>query len=345
MTFSPSPAAPPPLFIVFNMGSGHGDAAQTRTVITQACAAAGRSVQLLVVDDAKRIGNVAREAVRLAREASGIVVAAGGDGTINAVAQATLGSGCAFGVLPQGTFNYFSRTHGIPADTAEAVQVLLHGAAAPVQVGLVNEQVFLVNASLGLYPKLLEDREAWKQQFGRSRFVAFGAGLLTMLRGARSLRLHIEEGGKMHEVRTPTLFVGNNALQLAQLGFPEAKAVKRGELAVIMLRPVGRLRILALVLRGALGQLGDADHVVSFPFHNLVVRRARAVGRRRVKVATDGEITCQAQPLTIRVSPEPLLLIRPAAPAAEGAPTQGNVASPHSLISAGNGRSQPALGP
>ena len=311
----PTGAAAPPLFIVFNVGSGHGDAAATRAVITEACADAGRALHWLVVDDPKRIGSVAIEAVRLAREVSGIVVAAGGDGTINAVAQATLGSGCAFGVLPQGTFNYFSRTHGIPADTASAMQVLLHAAAAPVQVGLVNEQLFLVNASLGLYPKLLEDREAWKQQLGRSRLVAFGAGLLTMLRGARSLRLHIEVQGQMRDVRTPTLFVGNNGLQLAQLGFPEAQAVGHGELAAIMLRPVGRLRILALVLRGALGQLGNADQVLSFAFRELVVRRARGFGRRRVKVATDGEISWQTQPLTFRVSPEPLLLIRPAASA------------------------------
>ena len=311
--------APPPLFVVFNIGSGHGDAAAARAVIAQACDAAGRAVQWLVVDDPKRIGNVAREAVRLAREVSGIVVAAGGDGTINAVAQATLGSGCAFGVLPQGTFNYFSRTHGIPADTAAAMQVLLHEAATPVQVGLVNEQLFLVNASLGLYPKLLEDREAWKRQLGRSRMVAFGAGLLTLLRGAPSLRLHLEVQGRMRDVRTPTLFVGNNALQLTQLGFPEAQAVADGELAVIMLRPVGRLRILGLVLRGAFGQLGDADQVLSFAFRELVVRRARALGRRRVKVATDGEISWQSEPLRFRVSPEPLLLIRPPAPAAPDA--------------------------
>lgn len=41
-------------------------------------------------------------------------MAAGGDGTINAVAQQAVARG-AFGVLPQGTFNYFSRAHGLPA--------------------------------------------------------------------------------------------------------------------------------------------------------------------------------------------------------------------------------------
>ena len=191
-------------------------------------------------------------------------MAAGGDGTINTVAQATLGSGCAFGVLPQGTFNYFSRTHGIPADTQEALQVLLAGQHQPVQVGLVGDRVFLVNASLGLYPQLLEDREDWKRQFGRSRLVAFGAGMATLLRGHRSLRLRVQSQGQERELRTPTLFVGNNALQLEQLGFAEAQAVDGGELAAIALQPVSLLRMLGLM----------ANHVVRHSIALAATQRA-----------------------------------------------------------------------
>lgn len=307
----------PPLFVVFNLGSGHGDRAELRAAIDKACAAAGRQVELLSVDQPRQLGQLASEAVRRAQQVGGIVVAAGGDGTINAVAQATLGSGCAFGVLPRGTFNYFSRTHGIPADIDAALRVLLHETAQPVQVGLVNERVFLVNASLGLYPKLLEDREVWKQQFGRSRLVAFGAGLATLLRGHRDLRLHMERAGQSREIRTPTLFVGNNALQMEQVGLPEAQAIDDGQLAGITLRPVGRLAMLVLLARGALGQLGAADQVVNFAFKRLTVRAPRALSARRVKVATDGEVVWMRLPLEFRVSPEPLMLIRPDAPASE----------------------------
>ncbi|MEO5862798.1 MAG: diacylglycerol kinase family protein [Burkholderiales bacterium] len=310
----------PPLFIVFNVGSGHGDAAEARAAIDGACAESGRELHVMVVEDPHRISDLAREAVRRAQKANGIVVAAGGDGTINAVAQATLGSGCAFGVLPQGTFNYFSRTHGIPADTAPAMQMLLHETAQPVQVGLVNGRLFLVNASLGLYPKLLEDREAWKKKFGRSRLVAFGAGLMTLLRGHRNLRLRIEVHGETHDVITPTLFVGNNVLQMEQLGLPESQAIDSGELAAVTLRPVSRLSMLWLLLRGALGQLGEADQVVNFSFSRLTVRPSRAFGARRLKVATDGEITWLTLPLEFSVSPEPLQLIRPAVLAPERAP-------------------------
>ena len=307
----------PALFVVFNLGSGAGDVDLVRTTIESACAAAGRELQLLSVDEPKRLGEIAADAVRRAQACGGVVVAAGGDGTINAVAQATLGSGCAFGVLPQGTFNYFSRTHGIPADAAQALQVLLQEPPQDVQVGLVNDQVFLVNASLGLYPKLLEEREGWKQQLGRSRVVAFGAGVMTLLRGYRSLRLQIEVQGRQRKVRTLTLFVGNNALQMEQLGFPLAHAIDGGELAGIVLRPVGRLAMLGLLLRGALGQLGESDQVLSFPFKRLTVRAARGFGARRMKVATDGEIGWMVLPLEFRVAPQPLRLIRPAAPAPE----------------------------
>ena len=328
-----APAAPVsttgPLFIVFNLGSGAvagaaaaagaGAGELARATIQQACDAAGRSFQLMRIDQPDQLPARARETVQLAQQSGGVVVAAGGDGTLNAVAQATLGSGCAFGVLPQGTFNYFGRSHGIPADLATALQVLLHAPVQPVQVGLVNGRVFLVNASLGLYPKLLEDRESWKHQFGRSRLVAFGAGLVTLLRGYRSLRLSIEVAGQTRDVRTPTLFVGNNALQMEQLGFPLAHDIDRGALAAIMLRPVRRLAMLGLLLRGAFGQLGNADQVLRLACVRLNVRLRRPFGARRIKVATDGEICWLPLPLEFVVSPEPLWLIRPATPAPERA--------------------------
>ncbi len=272
---------------------------------------------MLVVDDPQRIAELANDAVNQARQAKGIVVAAGGDGTINAVAQATLGSGCAFGVLPQGTFNYFSRTHGIPPDTEQALKIVLHESARPVQVGLVNKQVFLVNASLGLYPKLLEDREAWKQRLGRSRLTAFCAGLVTLIRGSRNLRLQMQIKNEHRDHYTPTLFVGNNPLQMEQLGLPQSTAIDNGELAGVILLPVGRLAMLGLLFRGALGQLGAAERVVDFSFDRLEVERVSPYRRRRVKVATDGEISWQTMPLVFRVSPEPLMLIHPAIGASE----------------------------
>jgi diacylglycerol kinase family enzyme len=299
-----------PLFVVFNRASGRGNRDEVGPAVEAACRAAGRRCELLPVEQPGRLVATAREAVQRARAAGGTVVAAGGDGTINTVAQAVLGSGCRFGVLPRGTFNYFARTHGIPADLDGALQVLLTQPAVPVQLGRLNDRIFLVNASVGLYPELLEDREAWKRQFGRSRLIALFAGIKTLLRGHRALRLRIELPGQVREVRTPTLFVGNNALQMEQVGLPEARDIDAGRLAGVMLQPVGRLSLLALLARGAFGRLGTADEVVDFAFRSLTVGTGR-FGRQRIKVAIDGEVLHLPLPLRFDIAPQPLLLVRP----------------------------------
>ncbi len=251
----------------------------------------------------------------MARADHTAVVAVGGDGTLNTVAQAAHAAGCAMGVVPQRTFNYFARTHGIPADPTEAVGLLLRSAPAPVQVAGINDRVFLVNASLGLYPDLLEDREAYKARFGRSRWVAFVAACATLLRAQRRLRLHIETGGTVRDMQTLTLFVGNNRLQLQQFGAePEdtlAGTPGEGSMAALMLRPIGTLSMIRLMLHGAMGTLGEAQSVERFEFHHMVVRPTLAPGRRLVKVAFDGEVTRMRAPLDFRVLAKPLYLLMP----------------------------------
>jgi diacylglycerol kinase family enzyme len=263
---------------------------------------------------------LAKRAVELAQQRQGTVIAAGGDGTLNAVVQAALHSGRPVGVLPQGTFNYFSRTHGIPADTAQATRALLDATVCPVPVGLINDRVFLVNASLGLYPQLLEERETYKQQFGRNRFVALCAGAITLLHEHRQLVLGLEHEGESRVLRTPTLVVGNNPLQLEQVGIPHAHAIEQGRLVAMVVRPIGTLALFGLLCRSLLGQLGSANNVMSFAFDRLTVRPYR---RRRVKVAMDGEVTWLRTPLVFQVAPQPLPLLVPA-PALTASPTDAD---------------------
>lgn len=300
-----------PLLIVINAGSGHHNSDDEQAVMARVFTQAGREFEFLAVDTPDQIDEVARRAVRQAKAQGGVVVAAGGDGTINAVARAVLGSGCPFGVLPQGTFNYFGRVHAIPQETEAAARALVGASVSPVQVGQVNGRLFLVNASLGLYPQLLEDREAWKQQFGRSRLVAFVSGMASLLQTRSQLHLQIESAGQVAALRTPTLFVGNNHLQLTRVGIAEkdANAVVHGQLAGVVVRPIGTLALFGLLLRGLLGRLGDADNIHSFSFRRLTVTPR---GRRRVKVATDGEVNWMQAPLVFEVADQPLLLMVPA---------------------------------
>lgn len=301
----------PPLYIVANTHSGPHR--QQALEVKQALLQSGRRFEFVPLQQPGQLTQAAKKASALAKEHQGIVVAAGGDGTINAVAQVAFDDDVPLGVVPMGTFNYFSRTHLIPQEIAQAVDTLLTCAPHPIQVGLVNDHLFLVNASLGLYPKILEDREAFEHLYGRERWVAILAAAITLFRERWQVSLRIENDGEEKIVHTATLFVGNNYLQLQKVGISEAAALQERQLVALSVKPAGRWRMLNLVLRGALGRLGAADNVNSFSFRELEVEPfPRTSKKLKLKVATDGETFWLRAPLLFRVAPKPLWLIRPA---------------------------------
>ena len=297
-------------YVVMNAGSGRRGAQLRKTTVERELAAGGAEAVVRLVRSPKGLPDAVAWAIDMARQHDGAVVAAGGDGTINAVVQQVLGTGLPFGALPQGTFNFFGRNHGLSEDLAEAARDLVDAMPQPVQVGLVNDRVILINASLGLYRRLLQDREAFKARLGRSRLVAMWAGLNTLLRPHPRLDLCIRDSGGERREEVMTLVVGNNRLQLEKMGLVDAACVEQGRLLGIRLRPIGRLDLLGVAVRGMLGRWVDGDHGEAVVFDELVVNPLPA-HRRSMRVAIDGEIHRMRPPLVFRVAPEALPLLRP----------------------------------
>lgn len=299
----------PPLFILQNAASGKHRVREVRAALERVLGGARREYEMTLVRHRRELGNAVHAITRRAIDHQGAVIVAGGDGTINTVVNAVLPTGRPLGVLPQGTFNYFGRSHGIPEDIDAALRLLLRAEPQPVQVGLVNDRVILVNASLGLYPKLLEDRENAKREFGRSRIVAYLSGLIGLLRERHALQLQLQTRGRRIDMETPTLFIGNNRLQMESLGMREAGMIGAGRMVALALRPAGRMTLLKLALRGALGNLGSAREVLSFGTDALTVMQTRH-DPHPIKLAVDGEILRLTPPLRFAVSPQPLYLLK-----------------------------------
>ena len=290
-----------PFFMVMNTGSGSQDAQEIKDTIARVMQEANRRHELMAVDDGSELIPTAKKALALAKEQGGVVVAVGGDGTLNAVSQVVLGSG---------TFNYFGRCYGISQETEIAARCLVDAKIQPVNVGLLNDKVFLVNASLGLYPQLLEDREAYKQRFGRSRLVALWSAMVTLFKAHRQLKVQIDYEGKQRTLRTPTIVVDNNALQLKHMGLDQTDELAANHLVAITSKPLSTFELYGLLLRGLLSRLGEDEHVISFGFQSMTVRLGR--GRKRTKVAMDGEISYMHSPLVFKVAEHqlPLLVAR-----------------------------------
>jgi len=302
---------PLPIDVVMNARAGRLDEESARERIGRVLSRAGREHRLLApAHPGELAGLVARLAAE-ARERPRIVAAAGGDGTLNTVAGALRGTEIPLGVIPLGTFNYFARDLGVPLDPEAAAAALLDGVVRRRHVADVNGRAFLVNASFGLYRRLIEDRERAKRRFGRNKGVAAASGLATLLRHQGSYAVELEVDGRPVFLRTPLLFFGFNALQLENLGLDVAGGPERGLLAVLALRPMGRLELLATALRGALVGLADEKGLVRHCASRATVRRR---GVRRARVAVDGETCGCRMPLRFSVQRDALAVVVPRHP-------------------------------
>ncbi|CAA9889811.1 Diacylglycerol kinase catalytic region [Candidatus Methylobacter favarea] len=302
---------PSPLYIILNAQSGKNDADKVTQLIEESCNAAHRIFYIYLIEQPEDLLKTAQQVVKSAGQHNGIVVIAGGDGAINTVAHQALQENCRVGLIPQGTFNYFARTHDIPDAPDEALQIIMAEYHEPVQVGLVNDQTFLVSASIGLYPELLETREVFQTHLGRGRVIAFMAGLYTLFLNRQIIHIILETQTERRKLETPSLYVANNRLQLQNIGIAEADHIEQGKLVAIIPQPLTtRLGIMRLLFLGMLGDLGKHENILTFAFEKMNVRLARFLGAH-VKVAIDGEIIRLKAPLDFSVSAQALLLIKP----------------------------------
>lgn len=262
-------------------------------------------------------GDPADEARRAIRDGFRIIVAAGGDGTVAGVAHALAGTDVALAVLAMGTFNYFARGLGMPEDPEAAAHAILDGAPHDIAVGTLNGRVFLNNVSIGLYPAILEEREAAYARYGRYRILAHIASLKTILRFQRPHRMELLQDETKHRIRTPMLFVARSAYQLDQFGLEGAQAISDDRFVLFLAHQQTRLGFLRLAWKLVRRRVDHGrDVLVSTP-QKLAVS---IPGRRRMSVALDGEKLKMRLPLRIEIADHQLqVILPPTNPAAERA--------------------------
>ncbi len=134
--------------------------------------------------DTEGPGHATELAARCAQEAyADVIVAAGGDGTINEVACGLLGHPTPLGVLPLGTANVLAIELGQKLQARSVADTLLCGEAKLVGTGLVNGDTFLLMVGAGFDGEVVSAiKPAMKRRFGKFAFV--WEGLKTWLRGS-----------------------------------------------------------------------------------------------------------------------------------------------------------------
>ena len=235
------------------------------------------------------------------------LVAGGGDGTINTAAQILLGHNVSLGVLPLGTLNHFAKDLGIPLELDAAAQVVLDGVVCAVDVGEVNGRVFLNNSSLGVYPAVVRLRERY-QASGLGKWIAALWASLAVLRRDPFMAVRIIVEDQAIVRRTPFVFVGNNEYKMVGLHAGSRASLVSGHLSVYVLNAERRRGLLLLASRVLFRGVQRVQELDLLTVEEAVIETKR----RRLPVATDGEVVPLESPLRYRIRPAALTVHVPA---------------------------------
>lgn len=284
------------MIVILNRAAGapseNGDESDAK--ITELFAAQGANIRIVQPDEHTDLASLAREA---ANDSEPVVVAGGGDGTISAVAAALAGSGKTLGVLPLGTLNHFAKDLHIPLDLAGAVETIVNGRTAEIDLGEVNGRVFINNSSLGLYPSIVANREAQQERLARGKWTAVFWAALRALRRFPFLNLNLMIEGKQLTRTTAFLFVGNNEYEMAGFNLGARTCIDAGKLGLYLTHRTGRVGLFRLAFRALIGRLKQADDFESFCVEEATIEARKP----SLLVATDGEVTRMGPPLRYRI--------------------------------------------
>ena len=271
--------------------------------VEQALAAAGIAGPVALADGSE----VASQVRKAVKQGARRVIVGGGDGTVNSAAGVLAGSKVGLGILPLGTLNHFARDLGIPFDLDQAAAAIASGKERRVDIAEVNGHPFVNNASIGLYPLMVLDRDAQRERLGRSKRLAMLVASLRTMTRFHARRLKLSTDGGEARVDTPLLFVGNNDYRLALPGAGRRESLDGGRLCIMVMRSKSLPGFLAATGRALLGISRQDDMVRLDDVRELKVDSARS----HLTLAMDGETVTLAPPLTFRIRPRALRVIAP----------------------------------
>lgn len=247
-----------------------------------------------------------------AREGYDVVVAFGGDGTVNEAANGLAGSGTALSCLPGGRTNVYCRMLGIPTDVVDATEHLLQVAddwrPRRVDIGVVNDRCFLFSAGVGLDASVVERVDAHPQlkaRLGEWYYTWTGIGTFNRRYLLHPPRLEAQLDGEtvsgvtaIVQNAAPYTYFGDRPVDMG-----EGATLESGDLAGVVLKRASPVDIPTVVWRA-------------------LARRGRVSRHRQVQAFSGAERihmrSCDDRPLPIQVdgdyigeAPEALFVVRP----------------------------------
>jgi diacylglycerol kinase family enzyme len=273
--------------------------------------------------DVHAVDTEARDhATELCREAAkehyDVVVAFGGDGTVNEAANGLVGSDTPLCCLPGGRANVYCRMLGIPTDVVDATEHLLGMAydwrPRRVDVGRVNDRYFVFSSGLGLDASVVEVVDAHpklKARYGEWYYTWAAVRTFNRRYLIRPPRLRAELGDKTVEGVTaliqnahPYTYFGDRAVRMA-----EGAELDSGDLAGIVLRRANPIDMPSISWRALSGRSHLVGHRHVHPFSGLRELRVTSTDDRPLPLQVDGDYIGDIDEAVFSCLPQGMLVV------------------------------------
>jgi YegS/Rv2252/BmrU family lipid kinase len=239
------------------------------------------------------------EAARLAREGAAdgyrVIIAAGGDGTANEVANGIAGSGAALALYPIGSGNDFARALGYPRGRKDVPHFLRDARRRTIDIGELNGRIFVNSAGVGIDGHVAQRIAATSRVVGKT--AGYLVGSLVGIATYRPQPMRVLVDGELRSGRFLAVVAANGTHFGSGMHVAPQALLDDGRLDVLLAGDLSRWSSLV-----ALGKLYRGTHVDG---SMIVMMRARAVEievDRPLRAQLDGETTT-AQRFSIRVRP------------------------------------------
>lgn len=216
-----------------------------------------------------------KKARKASKEGADVVIAWGGDGTVQRCVDALAGRDTALAIIPAGTSNLLARSFDIPTDARDALEVALSGARRTIDTGSVNGEAFAVVAGAGLDALLVEEADSEiKSRFGRAAYVY--AGLKNIAMDAFEVDVQVD-GERAFRGECTSVFVGNLREAVGGFELSETAEPDDGVLEVGIITAEGPLQLIRTAARALLRSADESPHVTTTEGTSVVLQFDRPV--------------------------------------------------------------------
>jgi|TARA_A100001391_G_scaffold46728_1_gene27603 YegS/Rv2252/BmrU family lipid kinase len=235
------------------------------------------------------------------------IIAAGGDGTVTALATAIVHSDKNLAILPLGTANLLARDLGMPLDLREAIGALRDMEPLAIDVSEVNGTIFLHKAVIGVIPELAAGREYIRGQ-GVGAKIGFMRYFFRRISRARRLALEISTGdGQSRVERVQAIAVASNAYDEGLGRFFHRDKLDTGLLTIYVLHHLRVADVFRLATGMLAGHWRDYDALSISTARTVTIRSKKP----RLQLMIDGEVQSMEAPLHFKIYPRALSVLAP----------------------------------